>query len=327
MGKTAARARLSALAGIVLISLSAIFVRLADRAPITAAFFRAAYAAPALALLCWALTRRGAQPRPRPARLSWLALGAGAFLAIDLYFWHQSIGKIGAGLATVVANTQVPFVGLAAWLIHRERPHARSFIAVPLVFLGVILISGLNTFPAYGSDPMGGALLGLMAGMVYSVFLLMLREAGRGGVHPLRPLLEVHVAAAVVTFLIGTADGRLDLLLSWPAHGWLAALSLGCSVLGWALIAHGMTRLPALETSVMLMLQPMLTMLWAAPIFGEWISAIQWAGVVLVMGGVGYLSLRGAVRQGAASRELQAGAVPGPSRGPGAGPAIDGDPA
>lgn len=322
MKRMAAGARLAALAGVVIISFSAILVRQAGVAPITAAFFRTAYAAPALLLLALLLRR----PGPRLMRLRWLAFGAGAALACDLYMWHQAIVKIGAGLATVVANVQVPFVGLAAWLIYRERPHARAFVAVPLVFLGVILISGLRTSGAYGLDPVGGTFLGVGAGVIYAAFLLMFRASGKDGAHPAVPLCEATLAAAVTSFVIGQFDGSLDLAITWPAHGWLLTLSLGCSVLGWILITHAITRLPALETSVMLMLQPMLTMLWAAPLFGEWISALQWTGVALVMGGVGYLSIRGAVSAEQGEAAPSPGGPPpgtGPLPSPTSGPAVD----
>ena len=41
--------------------------------------------------------------------------------AADLTFWHHSIDAVGAGLATVLGNIQVVFVGLLAWALG-ERP-------------------------------------------------------------------------------------------------------------------------------------------------------------------------------------------------------------
>src|SRR5918994_550944 len=102
---------LSALVGVLGISFSAVFVRLAALSPVTAAFFRAAYAVPVL-LLLWSLAR-GSDRRSMSARA--VAVGAGVFLAVDLGFWHESIDLIGVGLATLVANVQFVFVVLGAW--------------------------------------------------------------------------------------------------------------------------------------------------------------------------------------------------------------------
>ena len=43
------------------------------------------------------------------------------FFAIDLVAWHEGIEQVGAGLATVLGNLQVVFVGLLAWMFLGER--------------------------------------------------------------------------------------------------------------------------------------------------------------------------------------------------------------
>jgi len=285
--------RLFALLGILGISFSAILVKQADVSPSTAAFFRTAYAVPVLFLL-WALVRRRDR---RPASLRWMAGGAGLFLALDLAVWHRSIDLIGAGLATVLANTQVVFVGLAAWVIHRERPTGLAFVTIPVVFAGVVLISGLGRADAFGDDPLGGVAFGLVAGASYTVFLLVFRASNRGLAPTAGPLLDATVGAAIGSLLSGVADPDFSFAVTWPAHGWLLALALVAQVGGWLLIAAALPRVPALETSVMLLLQPMATVLWGFLIFAEYLSAAQWAGVALVLGGVGALTLRGSVER------------------------------
>jgi len=107
------------LVGAVAIAFSGILFRLAHVSPSTGAFYRCVWALPPLGLLARREDRRyGA--RPRRARL--LAWGAGAFFAVDLVLWHNAIEQVGAGLATVLGNTQVVLVGLLAWALLGERP-------------------------------------------------------------------------------------------------------------------------------------------------------------------------------------------------------------
>lgn len=285
-------ARLLALTGVGCISLSAIFVRLAGVAPTTSAFFRVVYALPFL-LALWLVQRRGGARRAPATR--GLALLAGLFLGLDLAFWHRAIDEIGAGLATVLGNTQVIFVALLAWWILGERPRRAALFAVPAVFTGVVLISGVGQSGAYGANPRIGAILGILTGVTYAVFLLIFRASGRDLGSPAGPLLDVTLGATVAVGAIGLFDGQLDPAFAWPAHGWLLALALGSQVVGWQLIGAALPRLPALETSVILLLQPMLTMLWARLLFTEAVSALQGLGMALVLGGVGGLSLRGSV--------------------------------
>lgn len=286
-------ARLIGLAGIATISFSAIFVRLAGVSPTTAAFFRAAYAWPVLLAITWLLRHRDR----RDSRARWMAFGSGLLLAADLICWHRAIGAIGAGLGTVLGNTQIMFVGIAAWLLHRERPTRLALVTVPVVFTGVSLVSGLGRPGAYGDDPVAGVMYGLLTGIFYGSFLLVFRASNRGLSPVAGPLFEVTSGVIVGTAAFGAFDPAFSLAFSWPAHGWLIALALGSQVIGWLLISHALPRLAALETSVQMLVQPMLTVLWGRLIFAEYLSPLQWAGVTLVLGGVGLLAVRGTVHE------------------------------
>lgn len=283
--------RLVALLGAVGISFSAIFVRLADASPGTVAFFRVGYALPAL-LVIWLIVRR----HDRRSAVLWLAALAGLFFALDLNFWNRSIDNIGAGLATVLANTQVVFVGVAAWFLHRERPTGVALVTIPIVFGGVVLISGLGRPGAYGDDPTLGVLFGVLTALAYSAFLLVFRASNRSLAPSVNPLLYATAAAALGCLAGGAVDPDFSLEPSWPSHGWLLALALVGQIAGWLLISAALPRLPALETSVLLLLQPMLAVLWAFIIFSEHLSALQWAGVAMVLGGLAVLTTRGSVR-------------------------------
>src|SRR3954447_9964824 len=140
----------AAAAGAACIASSATLVRLADTAPATAATFRCLYALPFLGLLMY-LENRRLGPRPRRARL--LAAAAGVFFAFDLVLWHHAIAAVGAGIATVLGNLQVVVVGFLAWWLLHERPSRRLVLAVPVVLVGVVLISGVVGAGAYGEHP------------------------------------------------------------------------------------------------------------------------------------------------------------------------------
>ena len=283
---------LLALLGVVSISFSAVFIRLAAVSPVTAVFFRGLYATPLLGLLVW---REGSRARfatkdGRPVRLRRLAVASGLVLAADLACWHESIALIGAGLGTVIANVQVVFIALAGWVLHHERPTGRAWTIIAFVLLGIALTSGLARHDAYGEAPILGVVFGLLAGASYAAFLLMFRAANPAGGSRLGPLLESTVGMVVGALLVAPVDARFSVVPSWPAHGWLAALAVVAQVFGWLLIGQALASLPALETSILLLVQPVFALAWGRLFFSEQLSAIQWIGCGLILSGVAVIS-------------------------------------
>lgn len=279
--------RLAAIGGAVIISFSAIFYALSKVDPITATFFRLAYAFPVLFVLWWV---RRDQDR-RPMRSRWMAFGSGLIVALDLIAWQTSIDYIGTGLATLVANLQVVIVAVLAWLLLGEVPTKSLKIAIPILLLGVALVSGIGQSAAFGDDPLLGSLLAVIAAFLYAGFLLLYRQSNRIKAPVAGPLMEATVGALVMTVVVGWLGPGIDFSPTWPAHGWLVALALGGFVLGWILITFALPRLPAAETSTFVLIQPALTMLWGALIFAERPSGLQMLGAAVVLGGVAYVAI------------------------------------
>lgn len=281
--------RITTLAGIVTISLSAILVGLADVAPATAGLFRGLYALPGLFIVSKLIRdERGG------GRMRLLAVLSGVLLAADVALWHTSIDLIGAGLATVAVNTQVIWVGAAGWLVFRERPSTTALIVIPVVLAGIALIGGLGSEDAFGNDPGLGAVLALAGGVFYAAFLLIFRVATEG--EPVAGALYYATIGMSTSFLMGGwLDPGFSVIPTWPAHGWLLVLGLLVHTGGWLLIVRALPRLPALETSVMLLLQPALTIVWASLIFDETMSVTQSIGVFLVLGGILVAASRGTI--------------------------------
>jgi drug/metabolite transporter (DMT)-like permease len=292
-----------AVAGAGCIAFSAILVRLADVSPSAAAFYRCAYALPVLAVLA-RRERRLFGPRSRGERT--LALVAGIFFAADLVFWHHAIAAVGAGLATVLGNIQVVLVPLVAWAVLDERPGGRALASVPVVLFGVVLISGVVGADAYGENPPLGVLFGVLTAIAYSVFLLVLRAGNRDLRRPAGPLFDATLASALVTLPIAAGIGELDLEPTWPAHCWLVTLALTSQVLGWLLISAALPRVPAALTSIVLTLQPALSVMLGIALLGEGPSELQLAGVAVILSGV-VLATAGRTRT-VAVREQEAAA-------------------
>ena len=286
-GALAARPRVAAATGAACIAFSGIIFSVSAVGPSTATFFRCLLALP----LLWAFTRlEDGRFGPRGARERRWALVAGLFFAADLECFHTAVTLVGAGLGTVLPNLQVIAVAIATWRLFGERPPARAVAAVPVVLAGVVLISGVLDAGAYGRDPLAGAILGTAAGLFYAGFLVILRWANRDGRRAAGPLLDATLVTTIAVVPLGLLLGNLDLAPGWAALGWLALLALSSQVFGYLFISVSLPRLPAIVSSLLLFIQPVATMVFAALLLAERPSPLQLVGVALVLGGVGFAS-------------------------------------
>ena len=274
---------LTVAAGAGCIASSGVLVRLSGATPETVAVFRCLYAIPLLgALAMWERRSLG----PLPARTRHLAWIAGIFFAIDLVAWHHAIEAVGAGLATVLGNLQVVLVGFIAWIVLSEKPHRGLLVAVPIVLIGVVLISGVVGGEAYGESPVAGVLFGALTSVAYAGFILVLREGSRDLRRVAGPLFEATAVSALAAIVYSVVTGTFAAPDGLDSHGWLAALSLTSQVVGWLLISLSLPRLPAAITSIVLLLQPVGAMLLARVVLEETPSLAQVSGAALILAGV-----------------------------------------
>ncbi|GAA5081418.1 drug/metabolite transporter (DMT)-like permease [Thermocatellispora tengchongensis] len=280
---------LIAVTGALIIATSATLVRLSGVAPATSAFYRCLYAVPPLVVLAW-LERRRLGPMATRERL--LAWAAGIFFGLDLVFWHHSIGYVGAGPATVLGNLQVFVVAFAAWALFAERPSRALMIGTPVVFAGVVLISGLFDSRAYGENPGLGVAYGVATSLTYAAFMLIMRAGSGGRRRVAGPLAHATLVAALLIAAVSPLSGGADFTPSWPAHAWLLALALGPQVGGWMLITYALPRQPAALTALLLLIQPIGSLAVSAAVLGERPSPLQLAGCAVIALGVLYGSRR-----------------------------------
>lgn len=71
-----------------------------------------------------------------------------------------------------------------------------------------------------------------------------------------------------------------------PAHLWLVLLGVSAQSAGYLFISLSLPRLPSVVTSIILLAQPVLAVLLAMVLIGETPSVGQYAGVVLLLGGI-----------------------------------------
>ena len=282
------RTMLIALAGAFLLSFAPLFYIQSETTPITGAFFRMVYAIPILLILVWYLNREDS----RSFNTRMLTFAAGILLAIDFAGYHSAIDYIGSGIATLIGNSQVIIVTLSSWWLFGERPNRMILLALPMVMLGLVFISGIWDDEPYGEDPFKGVIASIVAAIFYSSFLILYRYSNRIKAPSANLQFDATIGAAIGLLLIGIAplEGLdiepINFTLSWPGHGWLILLAISCQIIGWIAITFALPRLPAAHTSFAVLLQPVLTIVWGVILLSEQPSFQQIFGMTLIFSAI-----------------------------------------
>jgi drug/metabolite transporter, DME family len=255
-GQTAAR--LQALAAAVLFSTggAGIKVEAFDAAQVSA--LRSGIAA--VALLVWLRGR---------VHWSWPAAGAGVIYAGMLTLFVTATKLTTAANAIFLQSTAPLYLLVLAPLLLGERFRPRDLVYLAAVAVGMIFcFVGRPVATATASNPALGNLLGAASGLVWALTLLSLRYLGRNEASQSTTITAV-VAGNVVACL-----GALPAALPLPAASameWATLVYLGVFQIGLAYVflSSAVRRLPALEVSLLLLLEPTLNPIWTWIVRGE----------------------------------------------------------
>ena len=246
----------------------------------------------AAALLVGATILVGNVHLPRAARKP--VLIAGVMFGLDLWLWHRSIILVGAGMATILGNTQVFWAAGLGRLLYGEKVAPRTVAAAALAFVGIVLLSGLaSPSVSMTTDQLTGVLLGLVTGLSYAAYVLALRQAGnawgaqRSSLRAAALNLGWTLAVTATVLAVSAAfEGELAPPTGWKIWGWILLLGLGMNVGAWLVITAAAPLLPAATVALLLLLQPALATVWGAWAFDEVLQPLQLAGAVLALGAI-----------------------------------------
>ena len=229
-----------------------------------------------------------------------LALGACGY-AIQAGCFFAALTRIDASLLSLLVYTFPAIVAVAAIALGRERAEPRRLTALALAGAGLLLI--LAGAGAGAVDPLGAA-LGLAAAVTYATYVLV-GEPVTSRVEP-RTFAALVCTGAAVPLTLGAAllgDLRPG-DVSAAGWGWMAGIAVVCSVASISLFFAGLRRVGATSASILATLEPLVTVVLAALIFGERLTGVQLAGAAVMLGAVLVLTARSAPRPRPNLREV-----------------------
>lgn len=214
----------------------------------------------------------------RRTMLLHIARGTAAAVSVLLFFWGLTRVPMAQGVAlTFIAPLIAIFLGAA---VLGERVGRSAIVASLIAFAGVLTILAGQARAEMGPDALRGAIAIIVAALLYSVQLILLRKQAQGS-HP------IEVAFWTNCVFLGVYALGAPWMLVLPASSnlpWLglAAMLATASILAlaWAYARAPASYLAPVEYTAFL---------WAALlgwlVFGEHVQPLTVAGAVLIVTG------------------------------------------
>jgi drug/metabolite transporter (DMT)-like permease len=274
-------ATLALFAGATCIAFAPIFVRAAETGPVSTAFWRVFLSLP-VAWIWFARQMRTQQDASNRRPLMPLVL-AGLFFAGDLGIWHVSIILTSVANSTLLVNTAPVFVTLGAWLLFGQRMRPLFWLALVLALGGAAIL--VRATLAADATRLTGDVLALVAALCYAGYQLSVFKSRT--TWPTGATMAVSATLtciALLPYMLLSGEALLPHSLS----GWsvLAALAVVAQLGGQGLITYAVAHMPASLASVGLLLQPVMSALFAWALLGETLSGIQAIGGMIVLAGI-----------------------------------------
>ncbi len=269
--------------GVLLLSTSAIFVKMAEAPSGIIAFYRLLFT---LAFLVPALLARK-QEREQLVHLNGrqlrLAVISGALLAVHWVMWFESLRYTSVASSTVLVSLQPLFSILFGALFLKERVSKWGMVGVFLAIFGSAII-GWGDFQVSGAAFWGDVLSFASAGVISLHFLfgqLLRREMD------VLPYTVVCYSASTICLAIyALAAGQSFSGYSCQTWGCFLGLALFATVGGQCVFNLLLKYLPASAVTMGILGEPVGTIILAFFIFGESITLQQAAGMLLILGGL-----------------------------------------
>ncbi|SUA89224.1 DMT family transporter [Pandoraea pulmonicola] len=240
-------------------------------------------------LLVWCRVRRVRFPSRRQT-LGIALMGGIGYVGQSLCFFG-ALQYAQASLVALLLYLYPVFVTILAAIFLHER--------LTPVKLGALVLCSLGTALTVGGgqgQPLGMT-LAVASALIYSGYIVIGARLTRG-VDARATATLVCLAATLSFGAMAGVRAMQGLVLHWPAGagGWaaLTAIAVCSTVIAILTFFAGLQRLGAGRASMLSTLEPVVTVLLAAMLLGETLSAAQLGGGALILAGVLWLSARGA---------------------------------
>lgn len=269
------------LIGIVAISFSAIFIKWSDAPASVQGMYRLLFTS--LLMLPFARPYSGAAFALR--KKDWIMLVlSGTMLALHFLLWMGSLKYTSVASSTMIMALEPVFIMLGVYFLYKEKTAMSAILGLSIAIAGVVFIGWGDI--GISADNLKGDLLSIGGTVAVAVHMLIgqkLVVRMPSYLYSLIVFLSAAGVFAIYNLIMGIA------FFKYPANEWGIFLLLAVvpTVFGHILFNWLLQYVSATTVSMNILGEPVGASILAYLLLGEQLTALQWAGGLLVMFGLG----------------------------------------
>ena len=210
----------------------------------------------------------------------------GFFFVLCTILYYLSVGELTANVATVLFYAYPPMVAIMAAIVFKERPSARTVVALAVSMLGIVALSGVVGGLIGAEDlvlsPLGVA-YGIGACIAFAVYNILGQKAVGKKDGPLTMTFSMCVVGIVMCALIYPADIPSLASITPTQAGVALFMVVFNTILPVVMLLEAIKRIGATTTSLIGISETPFAVLLAFAVLGETLSGMQVAGSILVV--------------------------------------------
>jgi len=267
--------------GVIAVSMSAIFVKLANADAGVIAFYRMLFSILIMApVFFWKYTTELKILTKRDWAFSIIA---GIFLAFHFILWFESLNYTSVASSTVLVTLQPLFAFAGTYFFFKERLSVKTILSGLIAIGGCVLISW-GDFQISGSA-LYGDMLALSACGLVTAYLLFGQDV-RKRLSLVTYTFVVYGISTLTLFFYVVAKG--ESFGPYPANDWLWFILLAIipNLLGHTLFNWSLKYVSTNVISIAILFEPIGAAILAFYVFSEYLSTTQILGGFIVIAGI-----------------------------------------
>jgi len=213
---------------------------------------------------------------------------AGVGVAGNFAFYFISIAEGSVSIAVTLMYCAPVFVYLVSFTLKLERPSLFKWLAIAMVLLGVVLLTGIYEVDE-GEVTLIAAGAGLLSGVSYAVFIFGFKYAAPHG-SP-QAILVIAFTVLVIILFWGADTGQAVAVLDSPSWSLFVILGVIGGGLSFIFYIQGLHHTAPVVASIVAMVEPVTASLFGVMVLNEALSAVQFLGIALILATVCALSV------------------------------------